>query len=213
MLVLYRGGKRVARGDLSTSMGRTLIEEFFAAFMKEELRGAAKLVEAREGGFTDAPAPWLSLINLASVRDLGERIVGGEIDPLRFRANLYLEGLAPWRELDLVDREIAIGPVQAQGREGHYALCRGQRESLDRRARSQHPARARRRNRPREYGRLCRGAQRGRDRARRILRHCRGVSRREDQNGCGSVPSFEPLIGAPWPGPGRISGCSASGPS
>ncbi|MGO8867178.1 MAG: MOSC domain-containing protein [Alphaproteobacteria bacterium] len=112
VLVLYRGGKRVARGDLSTSLGRTLIEQFLAAFMKEELRGAAKLVEAREGGFTDAPEPWLSLVNLASVRDLGERIVGGEIDPLRFRANLYLEGLAPWRELDLVGREIGIGPVR-----------------------------------------------------------------------------------------------------
>ena len=107
-LTLLRGGRPVARGNPGGTLGRTVIEQFFAAFMKAELRGAPKLVEATEGGFTDSRLAWLSLINLASVRDL-ERVVRGPIDPLRFRANLYIDGLAPWRELGWVGREITIG--------------------------------------------------------------------------------------------------------
>ena len=107
-LILLRGGKPVARGNPREPLGRTVIEQFFAAFMMAELRGAPKLVEAMEGGFTDSRQAWLSLVNLASVRDL-ERVVRAPVDPLRFRANLYVDGLEPWRELDWVGREIAIG--------------------------------------------------------------------------------------------------------
>jgi len=107
-LTLLRGGRPVARGKLDEAAGRTIVEQFFAAFMKAELRGAPKLVEATVGGFTDSRQGWLSLINLASVRDL-ERVVRAAIDPLRFRANLYIDGLEPWRELDWVGREIGIG--------------------------------------------------------------------------------------------------------
>jgi uncharacterized protein YcbX len=111
-LAVYRGGKPVARGNPEEPLGRTLLEQFFAAFMKEELRGAPKIVAARDGGFTDRHEPWLSLVNLESVRDLAERIVRRPVDPLRFRANLYLEGVAPWRELDWIGRELEIGPVR-----------------------------------------------------------------------------------------------------
>jgi len=112
VLVLSRGGKQLARGDLRNPLGRTLIEQFLAAFMKSELRGAPKLVEARGGAFTDLKAPLLALVNLASVRDLGERLLKRELDPLRFRANLYLEGLPAWRELDAVGQEARLGPVR-----------------------------------------------------------------------------------------------------
>ena len=53
----------------------------------------------------------ISIINLASVRDLAERI-GVTINPLRFRANIYIDGLAPWAEFDWIGQEIAIGPVR-----------------------------------------------------------------------------------------------------
>ena len=112
VLVLNRGGKPLARGDLRTPLGRTLIEQFLAAFMKAELRGSPKLVEARAGAFTDQEAPFLSLVNLASVRDLGERVIKGALDPLRFRANLYIDGLPPWRELDLIGCRIDFGAVR-----------------------------------------------------------------------------------------------------
>lgn len=53
----------------------------------------------------------VSLINLASVADLAARI-GQPVDPLRFRANIYFDGWPAWRELELVDQTIAVGPVR-----------------------------------------------------------------------------------------------------
>jgi uncharacterized protein YcbX len=42
------------------------------------------------------------------VADL-ERVVRQEVHPLRFRANVYVEGLAPWEEFRWAGREIALG--------------------------------------------------------------------------------------------------------
>ncbi|WP_026224888.1 MOSC domain-containing protein [Methyloversatilis thermotolerans] len=53
----------------------------------------------------------VSLINLATVRHMGEEW-GVELDPLRFRANLYIDGAAPWEEAGWLDRELSIGEVR-----------------------------------------------------------------------------------------------------
>jgi uncharacterized protein YcbX len=106
-LVVAEGGREVARGNLATREGRLAIEAFFRRFMPGELRGAPKVLGAPEGfRFTDSRRGYVSLINLASVRDL-ENAVGAPVDPLRFRGNLHLEGLPPWAEFDLVGRVLA----------------------------------------------------------------------------------------------------------
>ena len=51
--------------------------------------------------FTDSRRGFLSIINLASVQAL-EDTVGAPVDPLRFRGNLHVDGLAPWAEFELV---------------------------------------------------------------------------------------------------------------
>jgi uncharacterized protein YcbX len=110
-LEIWRNGKRVARGALSTPVGRAVIEDFFAAFMRTEALGKPKLVEAPGHMFSDAREKVVSLINLATVTDL-ERVVGRPVDPLRFRGNVYLEGLPAWAEFDWLEREIAIGDAR-----------------------------------------------------------------------------------------------------
>lgn len=101
-LFIEEGGREVARGDLSTAQGRLAIEAFFRRFMPKELRGPPKVLGAPEGfRFTDSRRGFVSLINLASVREL-ENVVGAPVDPLRFRGNVHIEGLAPWAEFDLV---------------------------------------------------------------------------------------------------------------
>lgn len=101
-LFIEDGGREVARGDLSTRAGQLAIEAFFRRFMPKELRGPPKVLCAPEGfRFTDSRRGYVSLINLASVREL-ENVVGAPVDPLRFRGNIHVEGLAPWAELDLV---------------------------------------------------------------------------------------------------------------
>jgi GntR family transcriptional regulator/MocR family aminotransferase len=56
----------------------------------------------------DKPDNVLSLINLATVRSLEARW-GHAIDPLRFRANFYIDGARPWAEFDWISSDISIG--------------------------------------------------------------------------------------------------------
>jgi len=101
-LFIEEGGREVARGDLSTREGRLAIEAFFRRAMPKELRGPPKVLAAPEGfRFTDSRRGYVSLINLASVRQV-ENLVGAPVDPLRFRGNVHIDGLEPWAELDLV---------------------------------------------------------------------------------------------------------------
>ena len=65
---------------------------------------------------------YLSLINLATVRDL-ERVIGAPVDPMRFRGNLYVEGLDPWVELDWHGDEIAMPSGASFRCEGPIDRC------------------------------------------------------------------------------------------
>jgi uncharacterized protein len=111
MLTIARDGKPVVHGRLDTPLGRQLIEQFIAAYMKAELRGPPKIVHAAGHSFSDVAAKCVHIVNLASVRELA-RIMGREVDPLRFRANLYLDGMPPWAEFDWMDKAVAIGPAR-----------------------------------------------------------------------------------------------------
>lgn len=109
-LTIMRDGKQVARGDLTSKIGRTMLEQFIAAYMKDELRGPPKIVSASGHSFSDVAAKCLHIVNLASVRDL-ERVAGRTIDPLRFRANVYIDGVPAWSEFDWVGQTIKAGGV------------------------------------------------------------------------------------------------------
>ncbi|MFD2206873.1 MOSC domain-containing protein [Kiloniella antarctica] len=110
VLTLKRNGKKVSRGKLTDPTGRMLLEQFLVGFLEAESRGIPKIVENKITAFTDIPDQQISLINLASVKDI-ERVVRSPVDPLRFRANLYIEGLEPWVENNWVGKEIQVGDV------------------------------------------------------------------------------------------------------
>ena len=115
ILTIFRGGKQVTRGKTCDIMGQTLIGQFFASFMAGEARGTPRLVEAPGFSFSDTPKKVLSIVNLASIRDL-ERVVRQDVDPLRFRANIYIDGLAPWQERSWIDQEIMLGSARLRVR-------------------------------------------------------------------------------------------------
>lgn len=69
------------------------------------------LVTVPGRGMTDTGYPSISVINLASGRDLGHRM-GAELSPLRWRGNLWLDGLDPWEETCWVGRELQLGAVR-----------------------------------------------------------------------------------------------------
>lgn len=110
-LTIERDGKPVARGDLSTPIGRKMIEQFIAAYMRTALRGAPRIVSAPGHSFSDVAQKCVHIVNLASVRELA-RVSGRAIDPLRFRANLHIDGLPAFAERGLVGRTLAIGDVR-----------------------------------------------------------------------------------------------------
>jgi uncharacterized protein YcbX len=101
-------------GDLRDAAGRAGFEAWLAAFLGEEARGALRVLEGPGAHrFMDSRSGYVSIVNLASVRDLEARL-GRPVDPLRFRANLYVEGWPAWIENDWTGRAMAVGGARAE---------------------------------------------------------------------------------------------------
>jgi uncharacterized protein YcbX len=107
-LAIETDGQEVARGDLRTPAGRGAIEQFFAGFCADELRGPPRVLDAPGHSFSDVAKKVVSIINLASVADI-ETLTGAPVDPLRFRANLHVEGWPAWREFELIGTVLSVG--------------------------------------------------------------------------------------------------------
>lgn len=110
-LSIRQGGTLALAACPGTADGRDAIERFFEAFMGAALGGRPRLVRVPGHMFTDHAAKRLSLINLATVQEI-ERALGRPVDPLRFRANLYVEGLPAWQEFAWLGRTLAAGEVR-----------------------------------------------------------------------------------------------------
>lgn len=111
MLTILRKGRPVSRGALSSQAGRNVLETFLAAFLPDMPRGKPAIVEAPASkSFSDVPTNRVSIINLASVRDI-ERVLRQPIDPLRFRGNIYIDGGDAWAETGWIGKTLMIGDV------------------------------------------------------------------------------------------------------
>ena len=111
VLTVRHDGKIAAEGDLETAQGRAAIESFFASTFPDLIRGPPKILESPGHSFSDVARKVVSIINLASVRAI-ENMVGATVHPLRFRANLYVEGWPAWHEFELLDRTLASGDIR-----------------------------------------------------------------------------------------------------
>ncbi len=114
VLHISRDGKPLVSGNLQEIEGQQAIENFFANYLADEIRGVPKLVQAPGHMFSDVDAKVLSCINLATVRDL-EKVLGATINPLRFRANVYFDGAPAWAELEWVGKEMQLGTAKVRG--------------------------------------------------------------------------------------------------
>ncbi|WP_026381319.1 MOSC domain-containing protein [Afifella pfennigii] len=103
------GGEGI-EADLGTCEGKAALQSWLAATFRLELRGQPKVLEAPGHSFSDISAKALHLINLASLRDLEEKL-GRRIDPLRFRLNLVIDGAPAWSELDWIGRDIRLSKI------------------------------------------------------------------------------------------------------
>lgn len=95
----------------------------WAAALTDPGRAApAFVVRAAERGMTDSDFPSVALLNHASRRALSQK-AGRDLAMERFRGNVWLDGLAPWEEFDLVGREITLGAARFAVRE-RITRCR-----------------------------------------------------------------------------------------
>lgn len=73
-----------------------------------ENRPAPRAVEKPGLALTDSREAFVSILSLDSLDDLSARS-GKTLSPPRFRGNLWLRGMAPWAERDLLGRRLRIG--------------------------------------------------------------------------------------------------------
>jgi uncharacterized protein YcbX len=107
-------GRSAFEGRLDDPAGREAFATWLNALLApNDLRGPLRVVSAPGHRFTDHPLGHISIINLASLREL-EAKIGRPLDPLRFRANLYVEGWPAWAENDWVGRELMVGFARAK---------------------------------------------------------------------------------------------------
>ena len=101
-------------GRLSEEAGREAFAAWLTPRLGEDVRGTLKVVCApADWRFTDHPKGQVSIVNLASVADLSRRM-GVELDPLRFRANLYVAGWPAWAENAWTGERLMLGWATAE---------------------------------------------------------------------------------------------------
>ncbi len=89
----------------------------------------ARVVRAPSAGMSDVPFPSISILSAASLRALSQRL-GRDLDQRRFRGNIWLDGLAPWEEFDMVGRDITIGTARLRI-EDRITRCRATEANPD----------------------------------------------------------------------------------
>jgi len=102
--------------DLTADAGRdalaryveTVLAQFDADY--DPTRFPLKVLAAPETGFRfmDSSKGFVSLLNLDSLRELGGRL-GADLDPLRLRGNIWMEGLDAFADHAWVGRRLQLG--------------------------------------------------------------------------------------------------------
>jgi uncharacterized protein YcbX len=119
MLALSANGREIARGRPEEAGDRRKLEAGAAQILAGEVGNGIALVAAGQGkdgasaALTDVDAPFVSLINLASIRALAGAL-GTALDPLRFRANFYFDGAPAWAERNWVGKEMMLGGARLE---------------------------------------------------------------------------------------------------
>jgi uncharacterized protein YcbX len=110
------------RVDLGSAAGRTEAARVLNGLLGRRPDGPVRVVPAGPLSLTDIPQNGLSIINRASVADFARR-VGRVVDPMRFRANVYVDGLPAWAERDWIGRTVHAGAVELAV-DAHIERCK-----------------------------------------------------------------------------------------
>lgn len=101
--------------DPDTAGDATRLVDWLDPLWPEELPRPVAVARC-DTGFTDVPEPWIAIGSVASHRAV-EECLGRNLSVHRWRANLWIEGLEPWAEFNLVGRQFRIGDAVFEGRQ------------------------------------------------------------------------------------------------
>lgn len=110
---IRKDGETLIDADLAQPNDVQRVEAFFAEYLADA-KLDPELIQTEDHKFTDISvvseekARAVSLINLNSVKALGEAI-RETVDPMRFRANIYFDGVPAWEEFQWLDKNLEIG--------------------------------------------------------------------------------------------------------
>ena len=85
--------------------------DWLAPLIPPDRAAPTGLVSADARGMTDTPFPSIALIGTASLKVLSGH-AGRPLDPRRFRANFWIDGLGPLEEFEWVGRSLRIGDAE-----------------------------------------------------------------------------------------------------
>ena len=104
-------GQPDIRADLNDAEGRQAFADWVGGIVGDTQQGPFRLAEVPGASLTDSPQQTPSLMSLRSLEALGETL-GADLDPRRFRGNIWVDDLEPWAEFDMAGRVLAVGDVR-----------------------------------------------------------------------------------------------------
>jgi uncharacterized protein len=117
-LTIAERGEVALRARITEPAGSRAVGDFLGDFLGDAVERPLRVVEAPGHAFADTrrkpdatTEQYVSLINLQSIAAL-EAAMGARVDPLRFRANIYFDGLPAWEELGWIGSAIAVGAAR-----------------------------------------------------------------------------------------------------
>lgn len=115
VLSIAQNGTVLAQGCVDDAEGRAVLERFFEGYLDGAIRGPVKLLQAPAGyRFMDSRQGFVSLLNLATIAAIGAAIGHADLDPVRFRGNIHIEGLEAFAENDWVGKTLRLGEAELE---------------------------------------------------------------------------------------------------
>jgi uncharacterized protein YcbX len=110
-LMTYRARFADGRAEVLTPRGDVaLMDGSLVSRLASETSRPLILRELEGANFDDSP---ILVVNLATVASFGVE-AGMDVDHRRFRANFYVDGLAPEEELAWIGRRVAVGEAELE---------------------------------------------------------------------------------------------------
>ncbi len=109
-LCLFHRGQPLARsnGDDYSSLSNALYQ-----LMPEAFAGPPVFCRLEKGGYTDTPAPWITIGGTASIGEFA-RLTGCSADSRRFRLNIIIHTTTPFEERSWAGRHITLGGTEIE---------------------------------------------------------------------------------------------------